>query len=377
MSKVIRLESSITRTPRVMQLEGLFDIDSEKNSVTEIPINIPNLDERDWNIGLIVGPSGAGKTTIAREMFPEKLRNTENMVWSKDKAIIDDFPIDMPMREVTQLLSSVGFSSPKAWLRPFHALSNGEQFRVTMARVLAENNGLSVVDEFTSVIDRTVAQIGSHAIASTIRKRKQKFVAVGCHYDIEEWLQPDWIYQPHTGEFTWRSVQPRPRVEVEIIWAKYDAWHTFSRHHYLDAHLNKAAYVYVGLINNQPACLAAVLPMPHAKVRNGRRFSRNVVLPDFQGIGLGRYFLDAIAAGLKAQDLVVYATASHPAQVHNFNKSSNWEVIRVPSRVAQQGKTSGLSARIGVSRARITSSFKYRGEPDTEIAKVLAPLPKK
>jgi len=135
MAKVIRLESAITRTPRVMQLEGLFDMDSEERSITNIEMNIPDLSTRDWNIGLIVGPSGAGKTTVANELFPEKMRNTENMKWSKDKAIIDDFPQDLPMREVTELLSSVGFSSPPAWLRPFHALSNGEQFRVTIAHI--------------------------------------------------------------------------------------------------------------------------------------------------------------------------------------------------------------------------------------------------
>ena len=377
MGKVIRLESTITRTPRVMQLEGLFDMDSEKNSVTEIEMNIPDLGTRDWNIGLIVGPSGAGKSTIAREMFPEKLRDTENMVWSEDKAIIDDFPQDLPMRDVTQLLSSVGFSSPRAWLRPYKALSNGEQFRVTIARVLAENKDLSVVDEFTSVIDRTVAQIGSYAIANTVRKRGQKFVAVGCHYDIQEWLQPDWIYEPHTGTFTWGSVQPRPQVEIEIVWAKYEAWHTFARHHYLDANLNKTAYVYVGLVKGQPACLVAVLPLPNAHVRNARRISRNVVLPDYQGIGLGKEFVSAISAGLVAQGLVVYITTNHPAQVHNLNKSPNWEMIRMPSRVAKQGKTSSLTSRMGVSRARLTSSFRYRGEPNMEIAQVLAPLPKK
>lgn len=374
---IIRLESPIARTPRVMQLEGLFDISAEERSVTEIPNNIPDLSTRDWNIGLIVGPSGSGKTTVARSMFGDILSKTENLQWATDKAVIDDFPSTMPMREVTEILSSVGFSSPPAWLRPFHALSNGEQFRVTIARILAENKDLSVVDEFTSVIDRTVAQIGSSAIARTIRKRNQKFVAVGCHYDIEDWLQPDWIYQPHLGEFLWRSVQRRPLVNVEIVWAKYSAWNTFARHHYLSADLNKAAHVYVGLINDEPACLCAVLTVPNAHIQNGRRFSRNVVLPDFQGIGLGRIFLDKVGSGLVAQGFKVYATASHPAQVHNFNKSPSWEMIRPPSRVAKQGQTSSLSTRMGVSRSRVTSSFRFRGEPDHEIAKALAPVPRK
>jgi ABC-type Mn2+/Zn2+ transport system ATPase subunit len=83
--------------------------------------------------------------------------------------------------EITALLSSVGFSSPPSWLKPFHVLSNGEQFRVTLARILAEAPELAVVDEFTSVVDRTVAQIGSHALAKTVRAGNRCFVAVSAH----------------------------------------------------------------------------------------------------------------------------------------------------------------------------------------------------
>ena len=247
---VIRLTTEINRTPRVMQLEGIFDLQAAKVSTTEISNNIPNLGTRDWNIGLIVGPSGAGKTTVAKDMFNQELLSTETMQWGRSNAVIDDFPKELAIKDITELLSSVGFSSPPAWLRPYENLSNGEKFRVSMARVLAESKEIAVVDEFTSVIDRTVAQIGSAAIAKTVRERNQKFVAVACHYDIEEWLRPDWIYQPHLGTFTWGSVQPRPQVNVEVIWAKYEAWSIFSKHHYLSESLNKSAQIYVGLIND-------------------------------------------------------------------------------------------------------------------------------
>src|SRR5690606_16358303 len=108
-----------------------------------------------------------------------------------------------------------GFSSPPAWLRPFHVLSNGEQFRVTMARALAESVGLVVVDEFTSVVDRTVAQIGSAAIAKAVRRRGGRFIAVACHYDIADWLEPDWIYEPHTARFA-RDRLRRPDIEIAV-----------------------------------------------------------------------------------------------------------------------------------------------------------------
>ena len=372
---IIKLQTEIARTPRVMQLEGMFDLQAAEYSVTEIQNTIPDLNTRDWNVGLIVGPSGAGKTTVAREMFGNQLLQTEKMVWDNKSAVIDNFPKELAIRDITEMLSSVGFSSPPAWLRPFEHLSNGEKFRVTMARVLAESKDIAVVDEFTSVIDRTVAQIGSAAIAKTVRARKQKFVAVACHYDIEEWLQPDWIYQPHIGAFTWGSVQPRPQVKLEIIWAKYEAWHLFARHHYLTADLNKSAQIYVGLINDQPAVLTAILPLINANVKNARRISRTVVLPDYQGIGIGGKFVNAVCAGLQAQGLSTYTTTSHPARVRALNKSKEWEMIREPSRVAQRGKTSSITGRLGLSRSRITTGFRYAGEPNEDIAKVLCPRP--
>lgn len=368
----IKLESTIERTPRVMQLEGMFDMAPTASSITEIPMNLPDLNEREWNIGLIVGPSGAGKSTVARHLFGDVMKRLDEKVWAHDKAVIDEFPKGMSIRDITELLSSVGFSSPPAWLRPFHALSNGEQFRVTMAHVLATESDLAVVDEFTSVIDRTVAKIGSAAIAKTVRRRNQKFVAVGCHYDIQEWLQPDWVYQPSTGEFTWRSVQPRPRVNLEIFRANHEAWRTFSRHHYLDHNLHRAAHIYVGTVEGQPAIMCAIIPLVHGVVKNAKRVSRIVTLPDFQGIGLAGQFLDVIAGGLKDNGYSLYITTSHPAMIRALNHRNTWTMNRQPSRVAKQGKTSSIVGKMDSSRSRLTTSFKYAGPKDERLVPILA-----
>jgi len=181
--------SDVVRTARVMQVEGLFDVPPSKKSAVawQVDLDLP----AEWNVGVIVGPSGSGKSTLARELFAEHL--TRNWEWDAAKTILDGFADGMPIKEITELLSSVGFSTPPSWLRPFHALSTGEQFRVGMARTLAEMRDLAVVDEFTSVIDRQVAQIGSAAIAKTVRRRGQKFIAVTCHYDVLDWLEPDWV----------------------------------------------------------------------------------------------------------------------------------------------------------------------------------------
>jgi ABC-type lipoprotein export system ATPase subunit/GNAT superfamily N-acetyltransferase len=363
---MITLTSKIERTPRVMQIEGMFDIDSVERATTEIPNNIPNLDERDWNVGLIVGPSGAGKTTVANNLFPDQMRAATSLEWSKDKALIDDFPKTMSIQEITTLLSSVGFSSPPSWLRPFNTLSNGEQFRVSMARLLAEQPELAVVDEFTSVVDRTVAQIGSHAIAKTIRKRNQKFVAVGCHYDIEEWLQPDWIFQPATGEFRWESPRQRPQVKLEFIRATPKAWNAFSRYHYLNHTLPSSAAVIVGLIDGKPAVLVATMFFPHPKVTQLYKISRIVVLPDYQGLGLGAIALDLVAGAFKAMGKKMNIVTSHPAFIKSLNRGGTWKMTRKPSRVGIAGATSTMSSS-GSSRNRLTTTFSYVGEANNQL----------
>ena len=65
--------STIKRTPRVLQLEGLFEVTPSPTSEVKWKADIP-IDDFDWNIGVIVGPSGSGKSTLAHQLFPEKLQ---------------------------------------------------------------------------------------------------------------------------------------------------------------------------------------------------------------------------------------------------------------------------------------------------------------
>jgi ABC-type Mn2+/Zn2+ transport system ATPase subunit len=152
MKLAIERSTAVHRSGRVAQIEGMFDLSATKRSVERWDVNLP-IEDRPWNIGLIVGPSGSGKSTIAREVFGESLRET--FTWSDDRSLVDDFPAEMGIKDVADLLSSVGFAAPPQWLRPFRVLSTGQQMRVSVARLLAEQPDLAVMDEFTSVVTRT------------------------------------------------------------------------------------------------------------------------------------------------------------------------------------------------------------------------------
>lgn len=180
-------KSDIENTFRVSKIMSDFDVKIEHSKEHfEGEIKFPN----KWNIGVIVGPSGTGKTTIAKELFNKELINGFEY---KNKSVIDDMPKDKTTEEIEKMFYSVGFGSVPSWLKPYNVLSNGEKMRVDLARALLEKNFV-VFDEFTSVVDRQVAQTACIAINKAIKKTNKKFIAITCHYDVLNYLQPDWVF---------------------------------------------------------------------------------------------------------------------------------------------------------------------------------------
>jgi ABC-type ATPase with predicted acetyltransferase domain len=318
----------------------------------ELPI-----EDKDWQIGALIGPSGSGKSTILRQLYGEQ----PPLEWDAEASILDAFPAGMAVQEVTGVLSSVGFSSPPSWLRPFQTLSNGEQFRATVARLLCSDADPIVIDEFTSVVDRTVARIGAAAVAKHLRQRAtgRRLVIASCHDDVVAWLQPDWIYETGADLFTWRSLQPRPRIVLEVYRTTAATWRYFKRHHYLNDHdIPKSSFCLVGLIDGKAAVFCSSLAQIGYK--NMQRGARVVVLPDYQGIGIGIALLTFEASLQKAAGRRWRGVSSAPALINAAAHSANFHIDRMPSmKGAHEGRV-----KYGSSR-RLTVSFEYVGPAAT------------
>ncbi|TMR90602.1 GNAT family N-acetyltransferase [Nonomuraea basaltis] len=317
----ITLATPVRRTARVLQLQGMFDVPLEEKLTTSWQAVLP-VEERAWHVGLLVGPSGAGKTTIARALWPGRL--VEAHTWG-DRALVDDFPKGMGIKDIVGLLTAVGLSSPPAWLRPYRTLSNGEAFRASMARALAEQSGLVVVDEFTSVVDRQVAKVASHAVAKAVRRGGRQLVAVTCHYDVLDWLQPDWVYDVATASFAWRTVQPRPTLQLDIRAADRSLWQVFRHHHYLSAEISNTAHCVAGYVDGQPVAFLAYRHFQHPRVRNMKMEHRLVVLPDFQGLSIGARMSEWVAQHLADQGYRYRSVSSHPALISYRDRSPRWQ----------------------------------------------------
>lgn len=174
---------------RVQSIIDRHELDPKSANI-HYSVHIP-LEDKAWKIGAIVGSRGSGKTTIAKELFKQDYEQKFNYT---DKAIIDDMPSAATIDEISAAFNSVGFGTIWHWLKPFKVLSEGEKMRVNIAHSILSERKLIVFDEFTSVIDRNIAKVATFSISKAIKKSQKQFVAVTCHRDILEWLEPDWVY---------------------------------------------------------------------------------------------------------------------------------------------------------------------------------------
>lgn len=349
------VETDYHSTFRTEKVAGMFDIPPSEKLRKEWIIDAP-IEQQDWQIGRIVGASGTGKTTIAKKLFGEETYH-EGFDW-KANSILDDFEKQLEIKDITDALSHVGFSSPPHWLLPYRVLSNGQKFRAEVARcLLDESRPLIVFDEFTSVVDRTVAKIGSMAVAKYIRKTQKQFVGVTCHYDVEEWLQPDWVLDMSTGSFK-RGCLRRPPLKFEVFRCHHKAWKLFAGNHYLNANLNKAATCFICVLGMEPVAFSAVLPFPHPRRKNLWKEHRTVVLPDYQGVGVGNKLSLMVGEYLKNKGKIFLSVTSHPAMVNHRVKSDKWVMTRKPGH---QKNSSTNTMKKTVSSGRLTASFEYVG----------------
>ena len=305
-----------------------------------------------------------------RQVLGESVRGAAE--WSSEAAVVDGFG-DWPIRDIVGTLTADGFSSSPSWIKPYAVLSNGEKFRCDLARALLDDQDdqseLTVFDEFTSVVDRTVARIGSAAVAKAIRSGRihRRFVAVTCHYDVVPWLEPDWVVDMASQSLA-RGRLCRPKIELRVRRVDRSWWGLFKRHHYLSSELHRAAACYAGFVEDSPATFTAVLSFPHP-TRPGWREHRTVCLPDFQGVGLGNAMSEFVAGMYRATGKPYYSTTSHPSMIRHRCRSRVWRVTRVPRTLLSTHRDPRMAA--SGCAGRLTGGFGYVGAVRAEDARRL------
>lgn len=311
-SNELVLESSVSCDEITELITAKFDY--EWCGVTREIIELPNF-PKEFEIGVIVGSSGSGKSTIMRERFGEE----DTIEWDNSKCIASNFN---SFDEASNKLGAVGLNSIPTWLKPYNVLSNGEKFRADLARRL--HNG-AVIDEFTSVVNREVAISCSASIKKYIRNNElHNIVFCSCHDDILPYLQPTWVYNTDTHEFYNGRYLQRPQIPIELQPCTYEAWDMFKKYHYLSGEINKASTCFMGTLKGNPIAFIAVLAFPKKDLIHGYREHRLVVLPDYQGMGIGNRLSETIAQAYIEKGCRYFSKTANPRIGQHRDKSPLW-----------------------------------------------------
>lgn len=291
--------------------------------------------ESPFNVGLIVGASGSGKTTLAESIYGA---DALKRILDPALPVIEQFPDEYTYDDCARSLMGVGLSAVPCWIRPAATLSNGQKERAEIALQMARDDDCVVIDEWTSVVDRTVGKIMSECIQKWARKTGKQVVLLSCHYDVFDWLQPDWLIDANKQSFVDRRSLRRVRTEklqFDIREINRESWKYFSKYHYLSDRLPGGHIELFGLFHGDDQigfeCFANYVPYRKMDRLHGKRkkmhSNRAVIHPDYVGLGLGLKMIDACSAIMYERGFDVYAKFSAVPLYKARLKSKRWEYL--------------------------------------------------
>ena len=294
-----------------MNTEFVVQAPDDKYGTNRYTTNIvfPDITRINWTVGIIHGPSG----TILSRNFG--LRDNNEQIKLQGR------PIDHVTEEI---LVAVSLMSIPAWYTDIGNLSGGEKERFEIAYILSRSsdNEIIILDEFTSLVDRSTAKGMSRGISKWCRLHGKKLVIATIHNDIFSFMEPDFVWSTRYSKFI---SYVKNNIEIEYRSGCYGDWQLFKQYHYLSSNLFTASTITLALVDSEPvAFIAVTFQMGKSDRGHKRRIHRLVVLPEWQGLGIGSKLLDHVAEAESASHAELYIKTSHPAMGRHLELSPKW-----------------------------------------------------
>jgi ABC-type ATPase with predicted acetyltransferase domain len=201
-----KFTSSVERTPRVLEVAEGFGLGlSQKEFV--IYDNLA-LEVNAGDVVYITGQSGSGKSLLLKDLHAQ-MRAEGLSVADLNEITLEDRPvIELVGKTITEgmhLLALAGISDAWIYIRKPSELSDGQRYRLKLAKVLESGADVWIADEFGAVLDRTTAKVIAFNLQKVARNQGKTLMVATTHTDLKADLAPSLTI---TKRF-------RERVEVE------------------------------------------------------------------------------------------------------------------------------------------------------------------
>ncbi len=199
-------DTSVERTPRVLEIAEAFGLGlSDKKFVVYEDLD---LEVNAADVVYITGQSGSGKSLLLKDLSAQMreagLKVADlNEIELADKPVID--LVGNTTIEATDLLAKAGISDAYIYLRKPGELSDGQRYRLKLAKVMSSDADVWIADEFGAVLDRDTAKAVAYNMAKVARREGKILMVATTHTDLVEELAPN------------LTVEKRFREKVELI----------------------------------------------------------------------------------------------------------------------------------------------------------------
>jgi len=120
----------------------------------------------------------------------------------------------------------------------------------------------------------------------------------------------------------------KPKLNIIVKEGEKHLWKNFAEHHYMDHSLPKSCvfYTFYWVKDNEEilvGCTGVLFQI--ARNLTARRFTRLVVLPEYQGLGFGSLIINTIASYYKNEGIQrFYLSTFHPRLGEYMRNSDKW-----------------------------------------------------
>jgi len=198
----VAFQTRVTKTTRTLEIAESFGLglDEKEWSLYD---NL-ELEIRGGDVVYITGQSGSGKSVVLREL--QRLMKEEG----QDVASIEDFTFDDSKNVIDQLgkttsealglLSMAGLNDAYLFVRKPSEMSDGQRYRLKIAKLIETGAKVWVADEFGAVLDRVTAQVVASNLQRAARKAGATVMVATTHEDLKNALRPDVQITKHYKE---------------------------------------------------------------------------------------------------------------------------------------------------------------------------------
>ena len=206
----VAFKTRVNKTVRTLEIAESFGLGlDEKEWVLYDNLEL-NIDQGD--VVYVTGQSGSGKSVVLRELQKlmaaegKSVASIDQFTFEDDKNVIDQ--IGKTTSDALGLLSMAGLNDAYLFVRKPSEMSDGQKYRLKIAKLIESGAAVWVADEFGAVLDRVTAQVVASNLQRAARKVGATVIVATTHEDLVNALRPSVQITKHFKE--------RVKVDYEV-----------------------------------------------------------------------------------------------------------------------------------------------------------------